>query len=76
MTEGKRDQVIDSSLGAHFLIGTDNRPRRNIIEYEIDGSVENERRITIKLIAIEIIRMMSDGYGTKARKSWKGSGSR
>jgi hypothetical protein len=37
--------------------------------------VKNERHIEIKLISSEIIRMMSDGLGSRARKSWKGSGS-
>jgi hypothetical protein len=56
-----------------FLIGTHNRPRKNIIEGEIDGSVKNERWIEIKLIAIKIMKMTNDGLGTRARKSWKGS---
>jgi hypothetical protein len=56
------------------LIGTHNRSRTTIIECEIDESAKNERRITIMLIAIEIIRMMSNGLGTRARKSWKVSG--
>jgi hypothetical protein len=55
------------------LIGTYNRSRKTIIECEIDGSVKNERRIRTELIAIEIIRMMSDDLGTRAGSSWKGS---
>jgi hypothetical protein len=45
------------------------------MKYEIDGSVKNERRIRIKLIASEIIRIMSDDLDTRLQKSWKGSGS-
>jgi hypothetical protein len=59
-----------------FFDWTHNRSKKNIIESEIDESVKNEKRIRIQLIATEIIRLMSDGLGTKARKSWKGSGSR
>jgi hypothetical protein len=57
------------------VIGTHNRSRRNIIECEIDGSLKNKSRIRIKLIAIEIVRMMSADLGTRTRNSWKGSGS-
>jgi hypothetical protein len=76
MTEGKwddGDDGDDSPLGAHFLMGTHNRLKKNIITCEIDESVRNERRIKIKLIAIKIVRKMSDNLGTMARKSWKGS---
>jgi hypothetical protein len=53
------------------LIGNHTRSRKNIIEYEIDGSVENEGWIRIKLIAIEIRRMMSDGLGSRAERVGK-----
>jgi hypothetical protein len=76
MTNGKRCQGNYSPPGTHFLISTHGQSRKNSIDYEIDGSVKNERWIRIKLIAIDIIGMMSDDLGTKARKSWKGSGSR
>jgi hypothetical protein len=36
--------------------------------------VKNEKRIRIKLIAIEITRKMRANVGARARKSWKGSG--
>jgi hypothetical protein len=71
MTEGKSDDVDDSPLGAHFLIGTHNRSKKNIIECEIDGFIKNGRRIKIKLIAIEIVRKMSDDLGMIARKVGK-----
>jgi hypothetical protein len=51
-----------------ILTGVHNRSRKTISESEIDGSVKNERRIRIKLIAMEIIRMMSDDLGTRTRK--------
>jgi hypothetical protein len=57
------------------LTGAHNRFRKNIIEGEIDGSVRNEKRISIRLTEIEIIRMMSDDLGVRAGKSSKGSGS-
>jgi hypothetical protein len=66
MMEGTRDQANVWPLGAHFLIGIPNQSRKNIIECEIDGSVKNERRIEIKLTAIERIRKMSDDLGKKA----------
>jgi hypothetical protein len=47
-----------------FLIGTHHPSRKNIIECKIDGSVKNERRTVIKLIAIAIIRMISDDLDT------------
>jgi hypothetical protein len=74
MATGGKGQGNDSPLGA-LLIGIHNRSRKNMIECEIDGSVKNERRIRIKLMAIEIIRMMNDDLVTMAQKSWKGSGS-
>jgi hypothetical protein len=55
------------------LIGTGDRSKRNIIGYEVDGSVQNEVRIRIKLTAIKIIRMVNDDLGTRSRKSWNGS---
>jgi hypothetical protein len=66
MTEWKRGQGNDWPLAALFLIHTHNKSRKNNIGYEIDGSVRSEKRTRIKLIAIEIIRMMSDDLGTMA----------
>jgi hypothetical protein len=57
------------------VIDTHSRSRKNINEREIEGSVENQKRITIKLIAIEIIRIKNGDLGSRAQKSWKGSGS-
>jgi hypothetical protein len=40
MKEEKNGQDNDSLLGLHFLIGTYNRSKKNIIECQIDGSVK------------------------------------
>jgi hypothetical protein len=54
-----------------FLIATHNRSRKNIIECEIDGPVKKEgwRRINLIAMETEAIRMMSDDFGMRARKS-------